>query len=190
LKKENKKMRTLMALVVAACFSAIAFAQQTNQPAKPGPELKKLAVYLGQWKYEAESKAGPLGPADKSTGRATGEMIFRGFFLEWRWKDQGTTSATQGFEFLGYDPVNNNHASSSYADDGSSSSGAYVIEGNMSTFSGKLLIGGKKYDWRATEVFAADLKTFTRKEEISVDGKTWIPSYEAKFTKLKPEPKK
>jgi len=181
--------RIVIMVALAVLLLSVAVQAQAPVP-KPGPELKKLAVYLGQWKYEAESKAGPLGPADKSTGRATGEMIFRGFFLEWQWKDQGTTSATQGFEFLGYDPVNKNYASSSYADDGSASSGAYVIDGNKSTFSGKLVVGGKKYDWRATEVFAADLMTFTRKEEISVDGKTWIPSYEAKFTKLKTEPRK
>jgi hypothetical protein len=183
-------MRTLIALIMASCFTGLAYAQQANPPAKPGPELRKLAVYLGQWKSEAESKAGPLGPADKITGRATGEMIFRGFFLEWRWKDQGTTTGTRGFEILSYDPLNKNYASSSYSDDGSASSGAYVIEGNISTFLGKLVVGGKQYGWRATEVFAADLMTFTRKEEISVDGKTWIPSNECKFTKLKPTPKK
>jgi hypothetical protein len=190
LKKENKKMRTLIALVVAACFSTIAFAQQSNQPAKPGPELKKLVVYVGQWKYEAESKAGPLGPAAKVTGDATGEMILRGFFLEWRWKEQGTTEVMRGVEILSHNPVNKSYSSSSYSDDGSSTSGEYVLAGNMSTFSGKLLVGGKKYDWRATEVFAADLMTFTRKEEISVDGKRWIPSYEATFTKLKTAPKR
>jgi hypothetical protein len=190
LKKENKKMRKLIALVVSACFSAIAFGQQPNQPAKPGPELKKLAVYVGQWRYEGESKPGPLGPAAKFTGDATGEMILQGFFLEWRWKGQGTTEVTRGVEILSYNPVNKNYSSSSHSDDGSLTSGEYVLGGNTSNFAGKLVVGGRQYGLRATEVFAANLMTITRKEEISVDGKTWIPSADVKFTKLKPEPKK
>jgi hypothetical protein len=183
-------MRTLIALVVAACFSGTAFAQQPNQPAKPDPELKKLAVYVGQWRYEGEYKPGPLGPAGKATGDATGEMILRGFFLEWRWKEQGTTVETRGFEILRYDPVNKNYASSAYGDDGSSSLGAYVFDGNTSTYSGKFVVGGKQYLSRVTEVFAADLMSFAQKAEISVDGKTWTPFFEAKFTKAKPALKK
>ena len=183
-------MKPLIGLVIAACFSTLAFDQQSNQPAKPGSELKKLAVYLGQWKYEGKSQSGPSGPADKFTGNATVEMILRGFFLEWRWKDQGTTSGTQGFEILSYDPVNKNYASSWYANDGNSCIGACVVDGNKSTYSGKCVIGGKQYLSRITEVFAADLMSFVQKAEISIDGKTWRSSYEAKYTKLKPVSKK
>lgn len=182
-------MRALIALIVAACFSITAFAQQPNQPAKPDPELKRLAVYVGQWRYEGEYKPGPLGPAGKATGDATGEMILRGFFLEWRWKEQVTTVETRGFEILNYDPVNKNYASSAYGDDGSSSLGAYVFDGNTSTYSGKFVVGGKQYLSRVIEVFAADLMSFAQKAEISVDGKTWTPFFEAKFIKTKPTPK-
>jgi len=65
-------------LVVAACLSTFAFAQQSNQPAKPGSALKKLAVYLGKWKYEGESQSGPSGPTEKFAGNASTKMILRG----------------------------------------------------------------------------------------------------------------
>jgi len=183
-------MRTLIAFIVTACFSLTAFAQQSTLQIKPDPELKKLAVYVGQWKYEGEYKPGPLGTAGMATGSATGEMILRGCFLEWRWKEKANTAETQGFEILNYDPMNRNYASASYADDGSSSSGAYVIDGNTSNYSGKFVVGGKQYLSRVTEVFTADRASFTQKAEISVDGKTWVPFFEAKFTKAKPAPKK
>jgi hypothetical protein len=190
LRKEKKRMRTLIALIVTACFSLTAFAQQSTLQTKPDPELKKLAVYVGQWKYEGEYKPGPLGPAGKATGDATGEMILRGFFLEWRWKEKASTTETRGLEILNYDPMNRNYASTSYTDDGSSSSGAYVLGGNTFNYSGKFVVSGKQYLSRATEVFAADLASFAQKAEISVDGKTWLPYFEAKFTKAKPAPKK
>jgi hypothetical protein len=183
-------MRTLIALIVAACFSLSAFAQQPNQPAKPDPELKKLAVYVGQWRYEGEYKPGPLGPAGMATGDATGERILQGFFLEWRWKERANMVETRGIEILNYDRMNKNFTSSAYADDGSSSSGAYVLAGNTSTYSGKFVVGGKQYLSRVTEVFAADLMSFVQKSEISVDGRTWTPFFEAKFTKARPAPKK
>jgi hypothetical protein len=183
-------MKPLIGLTVAACFCTLTFAQQPNQPAKPSPELKKLAPYLGQWRYEGKSKAGALGPTDKFTGNATGEMIRRGFFLEWRWKDQGTTTATSGFEINSYDAVNKNFASSWFVDDGSSCIGSYVVDGNKFSYSGKCVDRGKQYLSRITEVFAADMMSFVQKAEISIDGKTWRPAYEAKYTKVAPVPKK
>jgi hypothetical protein len=183
-------MRTLITLIVAASFSLTAFAQQSTPRTKPDPELKKLTVYVGQWRYEGEYKPGPLGPGGKATGNATGEMILRGFFLEWRWKEKANTVETEGFEILNYDPMNRNYASTSYADDGSSSLGAYVFDGNTSNYSGKFIVGGKQYLSRVTEVFAADLASFTQNSEISIDGKIWTPFFEAKFNKAKPAPKK
>src|SRR5262245_41522933 len=35
----------------------------TAQHAKPGPEVQRLAYYLGTWKGEGEAKSGPFGPA-------------------------------------------------------------------------------------------------------------------------------
>lgn len=183
-------MRALITLIVAACFSGTALAQQLNQTADPDPALKKLTVYVGQWKYEGESKAGPLGPAGKIVGEATSEMILRGFFLEWRWKEQANAAETRGFEILGYDPINKNYASTAYMDDGSSSSGAYVFSGNTSNYSGKLAVGGKHYLLRYMETFAADLMSFVQRAEVSVDGKAWVPSSEIKYTKVKPVPRK
>ena len=183
-------MRALIALIVAACFSVSALAQQPTQSPKPDPELKKLAVYVGQWRYEGESKPGPLGPPGKIVGEATSEMILRGFFLDWRWKEQANGAETRGLEILGYDPINKSYASTAYMDNGSSSSGAYVFSGNTSNYSGKLAVGGKLYLLRYTETFAADLMSFVQRAEVSVDAKAWVPLSEIKYAKFKPIPKK
>jgi hypothetical protein len=183
--------RIAIAAFVIVLVSAVAVWTQAPASApKPAPELKKLAVYVGQWKYDGEYKPGLMGPAGKATGDATCEMILRGFFLEWRWREQVTTVETRGFEVISYDPVSKTYPSSAFGDDGSSSLGAYVLDGNISCYSGKLAVGGKQYLSKVSEVFAADSMSFMQKAEISSDGNTWTPLFEAKFTKVESAPNK
>jgi hypothetical protein len=97
---------------------------------------------------------------------------------------------TQYLEIDAYDPVNKNFTSSMYGDDGSKFSGTVTVSGNTLTWAGKFVVGGKPYMIREPFVFAANLMSATAKAEISVDGKTWTPFFEAKFTKAKPASKK
>jgi hypothetical protein len=177
----SNEMRTLMLVVFAIFFSFSVFGQETSQQSKPAPELKKLANYLGQWRYEGEYKASPFGPAMKMTGNATGEMILGGFFLEWRWKEQ---PGTQGVEIIAYDPINKNYSASYFSDDGSRAQGAYLLDPSKNSYSGKLNTGGKQIPMRVIEVFAPDQKSFTQKIELSIDGKSWTPLFEGRYTKL------
>jgi len=87
-------------------------------------------------------------------------------------------------EIVGYDPVNKSIFSSGYQDDGSTWSGVVGFNGSTLTFTGRLLLAGKQYLIKATYLFAADFSSAKRSEEISADGKTWIPSSESTWTKL------
>jgi hypothetical protein len=68
-------------------FSVFAWAQSSAP--KPGPEQKKLEIWLGRWTYETEFKSTPLGPAGKVSGMATVRPILGGFFVEWRGEEKG-----------------------------------------------------------------------------------------------------
>ena len=81
---EGMRMKLLIGLVEVACLSILCLAQQSSQPARPGPEIAKMAVYAGQWRYEGESEPGPSGPADRYSGYAIGKLILNGFYFEWR----------------------------------------------------------------------------------------------------------
>jgi hypothetical protein len=179
-------MRTLTVAMVAALLSGPARAQQANQPAKPDPALKKLIVYVGAWSYEGAYRAGPLGPAGKYRGKASGEMILRGSFLEWRWDDEpGSAAASRGFEIIAYDATTRQYPSSLFGDDGAFGSATCVFAGRTATVSAKLVVAGKAVRVRTTQAFAPDLTSFSQKTEISVDGKSWIPFSDARFTKVK-----
>jgi len=183
------KRISVLLLVLMVCF-ATAMQAQVQAP-KPGPEVKKLSVYLGHWTYEGESKPGPWGPGGKFTGERDVRWILRGFYLETRVREKGPAGESQSIEIDGYDPVNKTFTWAVYVDNGEMASGvATFSSGTTETYSGKSVGGGKQYLIRGTDVFAPDLLSFTEKDEASTDGKTWMTVWEYKATKAQPAPKK
>ena len=174
--------------VAAALIYPVAISAQMRAP-KPDPELKKLRVLIGRWIYEGEYKPGPLGPGGKITGEYTGQMILGGFFFRGQSIEKGAMGETRFLEIDGYDPVNKNYVSSMFGEDGSTFSGTVTISGNTWTWAGKSTVAGKQYLVKEPFVFAPDFMSATAKTEISVDGHTWTPCFEAKYTKAKPAPK-
>jgi len=178
----------VLLFLLAVCFVT---AVQAQAPApKPGPEIKKLNVWLGHWTYDGEYKAGPLGPGGKMSGVYDGQMILGGFFFQGRWTEKGPMGESRGFELEAYDPVNKNFAADMYMDDGSRFSGVLTVAGNNFTWAGKCLIAGKQYMGKASMALSADLMTLTLSTQISADGKTWTPFSEIKYVKTKPAAKK
>jgi hypothetical protein len=179
---------SVLLLVLMVC-SATAMQAQAPAP-KPDPEVKKLSVFLGHWTYEGESKPSPLGPGGKYTGEMACRMVLGGFFMQCRLTEKGPAGASQGLVLSGYDSVNKNFATEWYYDDGSRPSGAISMAGNTWNFAAKWAAAGKQIQFKSTFVPAPDLASATQKSEISVDGKTWTPWWETKFTKTKPAAKK
>jgi hypothetical protein len=180
-----------IATALALMLLLFAVALQAQTPAsKPGPEHKKLEIWVGDWTYEGETKATPLGPADKYTAKMTVRPILNGFFVEFRGEEKGAKETTQWAEIDGYDPVANKYVWHGFTSSGGTSTVAYTIEGTTVPYSGTQIAGGKQYKIRGTCIFTPDFMTWIEKREVSVDGTSWIPLSESKFTKIKPSPKK
>jgi hypothetical protein len=178
----------VLLFLLVFCLAGAMLAQVP--PPKPDAELKKLNADSGHWTYEGEARPGPLGPGGKFSGEFDGQMSLGGFFFEGRGTDKGPAGEGRYLEIDGYDPVNKNFTSDIYDDDGSRFSGTLTITGNTRTYVGKTVKPGKQYQYRATFVLSPNLASGTYKEEISVDGKTWITYGESKWTKTQPVPRK
>src|SRR4030095_5524829 len=63
----------------------------TDQQPKPGPEVQRLAYYLGTWRGEGETKGGPFGPAGKLSSTTSCEWFAGGFQLVCRGEETGPT---------------------------------------------------------------------------------------------------
>jgi len=174
-------MKTLVRLIVVACFAGVVFAQQPNQPPKPGPELQKLQLWVGEWTYEGESPTTFLGPGEKFTGRMTGRFILNGFGLETVDDEQSPSGEIQTVEVDTYDPVTQNYTYISVSSDGSFSQGSVTMSG---TWEGSSMANGKRYKERGTNAVAPDGMGFTRSGEVSEDGKTWVPWFTYHATKV------
>lgn len=182
-----KKIAMLLPLL-AVCF-VIAVQAQTTAP-KPAAEWKQLHGMLGHWTYTCDYQATPLGPASSTTGEYNNQMILGGFFLKGQWKEKRPNGVAEGLEIIRYDPDNKTFFFSGYTNDGSTYSGTLTFSGTTEKGEGKLFPGGKEYKYRATVQWAADWTSADWKDEISSDGKTWVPWFEQKMTKEKPAAKK
>lgn len=149
---------------------------------KPGPECKKLEQWVGDWTYEEVHQATPFQHAGTFTGKASVRPILRGFFVEW-YAEENEGDAWR--EIDGYDPIARRYFWYAFYADGSVEVMAYTMEGDTVSMSGHTVIGGKPAGMRGTGVFTPDSRGFVYKYEVSLDGKTWIPSGEMRFAKTK-----
>jgi hypothetical protein len=174
------------AVVGVAVLVLVAGVVLRAQAPKPYPELKKLQPFIGEWVSEGEDKATPLGPAGKTTGKATGKWMLNGFHLEWEYAY--TNEANQKFsgrEIDCYDPISKTFPARWFENDGSYTSGAYIPNGNVIVFQGTTTNATRKYEFRQTYTYAPDFNSYTYKAEISLDGKVWILGNEGKGTRVK-----
>lgn len=176
-------------LSMAVLVGAAALTAQTPAP-KPGPEHKKLEIWVGNWTYETVNKATPYQPAGKVSGTAKVRPTLDGFFLEWRGAEKGPAGDSRWIEIDGYDALAKKFFWNSFSSDGSFDTVTYTIEADTVNYSGTKFMGEKQLKIKGNVVFASDHKSWVEKRDVSADGKTWVPSSETKMTKAAAEPKK
>ncbi|SPF39675.1 exported hypothetical protein [Candidatus Sulfotelmatobacter kueseliae] len=177
-------MKTFIRLIVVACFAGAAFAQQPNQPPKPGPEQQKLQLWAGEWTYEGERQTTFLGPGEKFTGKMTARSISNGFGLESVSNQQSPSGEKQTVEIDTYDPVTKSYPDTNVSSDGSFFQGSFTVSGSLATWEGISVVNGQRYKNRGTSTVASDGMSYIDRGEISVGGKTWVPWFTTRFTKV------
>ncbi len=165
------------------CLLVLTAAAQAPTP-NPGPEQKRLEVFVGNWTLEGEVKPGPEGPGGKVTGTDRNQML-GGFFIDRRFEEKGPMGELKGVHIFGYDPVKKTYITSGFDSAGGFDSGTIAVSGNTWTFLSTGVSGGKPVQTRCPLTFAAGNTSFSVKCEISTDGKTWAPSFEGRWTKSK-----
>jgi hypothetical protein len=169
-----------MALVV----TNIALAQAPPPAPKAGPEQQRLHYFVGQWKSEGETKAGPFGPAGKFSSMDEAHML-GDFYLVTHSKGTGPMGPGTEESIIGYDAKQK-----AYTYDDFSSMGQHVKASGQ--------VSGKTWTWTSDEEMEGKvMKTrfvlnevsatsYTYKLDTSTDnGKTWANMLEGKATKVK-----
>ena len=176
--------RLLVGCVFAIICSTIVRAQAPQTP-KPGPEHKKLEVFLGSWTFEWDAKASVFGPAGRITGVERYESMPGGFFVQMNREAKGPQGDFRDHFVFGYDPVAKKHTLTIFGlADGTSGTYTGTANGNIWTWSGSGHTGsGKTYQERCTATVATGGTSFALKCEATGDGKTWSPSIDGKYAK-------
>ena len=177
-----KRILTPVALVML--LTVVALQAQAPIP-KPGPELRKWELWVGDWEMVGTAKDSPTEPEYKVEWNLHGSRILGGFFVQVDqiWKGNGPEQ--HSLEILSYDPIKRTHASSGFTSDGATwvatatyNDGTAVETGTTTTADGKII------KWRGTWVFSADRMAVSAIQESNQDGARWT-SFTIKGTKAK-----
>lgn len=162
----------------------LAPAAKAQEP-EPGPEVQKLAYYLGTWRGEGATKGGPFGPAGKLSSTTSCEWFTGGFQLVCRGEETGPTGTRTFLNIRAYDEKAKAYTEYSVSSLGETeyNTGGSII-GNKRTFAFSSDMGGKPLRIRYTEVQESPT-LFTYQAEASIDGGPWAMIAEGKVTKVK-----
>ncbi len=158
---------------------------------KLSPEMKKLAVFVGEWIYEGEQMEPPVeglpfGEAGAFSGKSTARFVLDGAFQERRFKDDAPLTAG-GIGLLGYDPKKQCYVNHGYVNDGSQSISTARLDGHIWKIDSVTTTSkGDKVPVRYIEEYSSDWSSFTGTVEASPDnGKTWKLWWKERGKKVK-----
>ena len=180
-------MTTKTALVVfALAVPAVAAAQGSQQPLKPGPEHQRLGYFVGKWTSEGEMKASPMGPGGKVTMTDTCEWFDGRFAVVCHSEGKTPMGPSKTIGIMSYSPEEKVYTY--YAADNSGMTMASVprgtVQGSTWSYTDESLMGGTKVKSRVTIKEVSPTSYTFSMDMQGPDGK-WAPLMESKSTKAK-----
>jgi hypothetical protein len=172
-----------IAVTVALGWTAVA--AQTTKPTKamPGPEQKRIAYFVGQWKFEGEAKDSPFGPGGKISATETCEWFAGGFQLVCRTKGTSPKGVGTGMSVLGYDPGRKAYTFHAISSHGDNIFARGQVQDKVWTWTDEATMEGKKVKIVAT-VTEDSPTSSSLKVEVSVDGGPMMVIEQGKSTKV------
>lgn len=176
-------MGKILSAAVAIVLGASAVIAQQPAP-KPGAEHKRIAYFAGQWSYQGEAKAGPLGPGGKITSTETCEWYAGGFQLVCRAKITGPRGKGTSESIMSYDLARKTYTLYAFSSHGDSFFVRGQVDGKVWTWADDMIIEGKSMKIRAT-ITEETPTSYSFKLEGSADGGKMTIMEEGKATKGK-----
>jgi len=175
-----------MALAVAWTLIGVitVIAQESSGPPQPSPANKKLGVFVGTWKDEAEMQPSPLGPGGKLSLTETCDWFTGGFSVVCHTDTTGFMGDLKTLTVLTYDPDEKLYRFYEFNSVGLSESAKGTVDGDTWTFDGESKMGGKLIKSRST-IKLSSTDSATMKSEMSVEGGPWILVMELMGTRAK-----
>ena len=171
--------------VFVLCFSFQLAAQTPAQPAKPGPELERLHVFLGKWTNQGAALASPYGPAGTITAAETFEWLPGGFFMIHKAEGHQGTTEVKWVEIIGYDVRKKIYTTHTFDNFGNSVLWEGTWRENTLTWTADSYVAGKSLKERCP-INTGSPNKLAVKCEYSIDGGAkWQLNVETTLTRAK-----
>jgi hypothetical protein len=170
-------MKYAWMLFVSTLLVAATAAAQMQMP-KPGPELKKLDYFTGNWSCDGDIKPGPMGAGGKMTMTDDSKWMDGGFFIVMNNTSQSSMGNSSGIAFLGYDADAKQYTYNEFDSTGEATVSKGTVDGDAWTWIGDMH-GGKG---RFSEKILSPM-SYSFKFDMSKDGTTWVNFMDGKCTK-------
>lgn len=176
------KIAVFVAFGVLAAAAAAQAQEKKMETPKPGPEVKKLAYFVGTWQSEGELKPNPFMPAGKYTSTDRCEWFHGGFQVVCHSTGKGPSGATYGLGILAYNPAEKTYTYYGIDNTGWAEGSKGTVEGMTWVYTSESKMGDKTYHGRygMTETSPT---SYTFKYESSEDAKNWTLVMEGKATR-------
>ena len=178
----KKVLISSLALFTAVLFAASAGAQMSTTP---GPELKKLDYFVGNWTVEGTIGQGPWGAGGKFTSTDTRQWMPGNFFVEGHADFKMPTELGgdgKAVAFMGYDTDKNEYTFDQFNSQGRREASKGTVSGDTWTWTHTQNYGGQDVNLRMTTKILSPT-SYTLKYEVSIDGTTWMTFMDARATK-------
>ena len=175
--------RLLMGIVVVGIMlsAGVGSAQQSGS----SPELQKwAATHCGQWTGTGHTKDTPMGPGGRWTAKMSVQPLLNGVVVEetYEFDFEGAAHPVRARGVLWYDPARERLVHVVVAADGVVQEGVHTQD--TTGWEATSIRTDRSYKVRGSDTHAADGEKFTRRGQMSLDGKNWLPLFEAEFTKV------
>jgi hypothetical protein len=172
-------MKPARMIVIVLMLTAAAIAQA---PPKPGPELKKMDVFVGTWTLDGTMKASAMGPAGTMTENEKCEWMEGGFYLVCHSTFKGSTGSGVGLSVMGYSPDDKAYSYREFSSDGEFADSKGTLDGDTWTWTNEEKMDGKTMKGRFT-IHMTSTASYTFAFDMSQDGTKWSTVMEGKASK-------
>jgi hypothetical protein len=170
------------ALIFAVAIISATCAAAQMAPPKPGPEFKKLDVFVGTWTLDGTMKPAMGEPGGSMNESEKCEWMEGGFFLVCHSDYKGTMGSGVGLSVMSYSADDKNYTYREFNSYGEFTDSKGSVDGDTWTWTNDEKMAGMTMKGKFTiKVTSPTSYTFTF--DMSEDGTKWSTVMEGKATK-------
>jgi hypothetical protein len=173
-----KPLGMILASAVVLAGSAVA---QMEAP-KPGPELKKLDMFVGSWTLDGTMKPGSMGPGGTMTENEKCEWMEGGFYLICHSEYKSSMGNGVGLSVMGYSTEAKAYTYREFNSFGEFDDSKGSVDGDTWTWTSDEKMGGMTMKGRFTMKMTSTT-AYTFVFDMSEDGTKWSTVMEGKASK-------